>query len=159
MMRLKTELQKSCAKSLEMLLRVIEMQENCGVSAARNRIARLRGQWLAFLDSDDEWLPTKLDRQQRALAKTSLPVCHTDEIWVRNGVRVNPHKHHQKYGGDIFFSALPLCVISPSSVVIHREVFEQIGGFDDEGLPACEDYELWLRIAARTGPCAICRKS
>ena len=139
-------------------VKVVEMQENCGVSAARNRgIALARGQWLAFLDSDDEWLPTKLDRQQRALAKTSLPVCHTDEIWVRNGVRVNPHKHHQKYGGDIFFNALPLCTISPSSVVIHREVFEQIGSFD-EGLPACEDYELWLRIAARWSVCYVSEK-
>ena len=139
-------------------VQVIEMQENGGVSAARNRgIERARGQWLAFLDSDDEWLPDKLDRQMGALARTSLPVCHTDEIWVRNGVRVNPHKHHQKYGGDIFLQTLPLCVMSPSSIVIHREVFDKIGAFD-EGLPACEDYELWLRIAARWSVCYIPEK-
>ena len=60
----------------------------------------------------------------------------------------SPHKHHRKYGGDIFFRALPLCVMSPSSVAIHREVFAAVGPFDEE-LPACEDYELWLRIACR----------
>ena len=76
---------------------------------------------------------------------------------MRNGVRVNPHKHHQKYGGDIFYKRA-LCVMSPSSIVIHREVFDKIGAFD-EGLPACEDYELWLRIAARAGPCATSRKN
>lgn len=139
-------------------VRVIELAQNSGVSAARNRgIEAARGEWLAFLDSDDEWLADKLLKQRRALAESGLPVCHTDEIWIRNGVRVNPHKHHQKYGGDIFLRALPLCVMSPSSIVIHRDVFDQVGLFD-EALPACEDYELWLRIAAQWSVCYVPEK-
>lgn len=125
-------------------------QPNRGVSAARNRgIAAARGEWLAFLDSDDEWLPRKLERQRAALARApNLAVCHTDEIWIRRGRRVNARRRHQKSGGDIFQRCLPLCVISPSSVLIHRRVIEAVGAFD-EGLPACEDYDLWLRVCAR----------
>ena len=130
-------------------VKIVILQENSGVAAARNRgIAATAGEWIALLDSDDEWLPNKLARQAAALRTSGLWVCHTDEIWIRNGVRVNPHKHHQKYGGDIFFRALPLCVMSPSSIAIHRRVFADVGMFD-ECLPACEDYELWLRVASR----------
>lgn len=103
---------------------------------------------MAFLDSDDEWLPRKLERQCAALARApQYRICHTDEIWIRRGRRVNPRRKHAKPGGEIFLHCLPHCVISPSSVVIHRSLIEQTGGFD-EHLPACEDYDLWLRICA-----------
>ena len=127
-------------------------QKNRGVSAARNAgIQKARGTWIALLDSDDEWLPQKLERQLRATENDNdndTFLCHTDEIWVRNGRRVNPMKKHQKYGGRIFERCLPLCVISPSSVLLHRSLFETIGLFDED-LPVCEDYDLWLRVTAR----------
>ena len=130
-------------------VRLLEQPRNSGVSAARNRaIEAARGEWLAFLDSDDEWLPSKLEKQMEALRAARLAVCHTEEIWIRRGVRVNPRKHHRKYGGDIFLEALPRCIMSPSSILLHREVLERVGSFD-ETLPVCEDYDLFLRIARR----------
>jgi glycosyltransferase involved in cell wall biosynthesis len=123
---------------------------HAGVGAARNVGLRAgSGPWVAFLDSDDLWLRQKLSRQLQALqASPHTPLCHTDEIWIRNGRRVNPRKRHRKYGGWIFEKCLPLCLISPSSVLISRELLEEVGGFD-EGLPACEDYDLWLRVTLR----------
>lgn len=125
-------------------------QANQGVSSARNLgIRESRGEWIALLDSDDAWLPDKLERQMAALqADPAKRLCHTEEIWIRNGVRVNAMKKHQKRGGPIFRHCLPLCVISPSSALIHRSLFQDVGLFDDL-LPACEDYDLWLRVCAR----------
>jgi GT2 family glycosyltransferase len=126
------------------------VQPPAGVSTARNRgIAAARHDWIALLDSDDEWLPDKLARQRQALAAgPDHLLCHTDEIWIRRGRRVNPGRRHAKHGGRIFRHCLALCAISPSAVLFHRGLLDQCGWFD-ETLPACEDYDLWLRICAR----------
>ncbi len=121
-----------------------------GVAAARNRGIRLScGDFLAFLDSDDLWLPEKIARQVDFFAKHPEAVAvQPEEIWIRRGRRVNPRKHHAKEGGFIFHRCVELCVVSPSGVMLRRRVLEEIGLFD-ETFPACEDYELWLRLSSR----------
>ncbi|MFZ5571082.1 MAG: glycosyltransferase family 2 protein [Thermodesulfobacteriota bacterium] len=128
----------------------VHYQENQGVSAARNRgVALSTGRFLAFLDSDDLWLPEKLFRQVAFFEDhPEAMICQTEEVWIRRGKRVNPKNRHRKPSGMIFFPSLSLCLVSPSAVMLKRELFEEMGGFD-ETLPACEDYDLWLRIGCR----------
>ena len=129
---------------------VVLEQNNRGVSAARNRgIAGASAPLIAFLDSDDLWKPQKLSRQVEFFsAEPQTLICQTEEIWIRNGVRVNPKKRHHKFSGMIFEPSLALCLVSPSAVMMRSELFERVGMFD-ESLPACEDYDLWLRVSCR----------
>ena len=124
-------------------------QENKGVSAARNLgIAASGGRYVALLDSDDYWMPDKLEKQVRFMAESGFAICQTDEIWIRNGQRVNPRFKHAKPAGWFLERSLELCLISPSCVMFTRELWRELGPFD-ERLPACEDYSLWLRVGAR----------
>ncbi len=127
-------------------LRVLRM-DNQGVSAARNLgLAASQGAYLALLDSDDEWLPEKLARQLAFMAEQELAISHTEEIWMRAGRRVNPGARHAKPSGNIFTACLKACVVSPSCILFTRELMERAGPFDPD-LPACEDYDFWLRVS------------
>ena len=125
-------------------------QENRGVSSARNKgIQHSCGDWIALLDSDDEWMPNKLESQSRMISDSgSNHLIHTNEIWIRKGMRVNQMKKHEKYGGWIFEKCLDICKISPSSSMISKKTFDDIGLFD-ESLKVCEDYDMWLRISSK----------
>ena len=127
------------------------IEKKLGVSATRNKgIRHSKFQWIALLDSDDAWDKTKLEKQKNALASSQdqFRLVHTDEIWIRNGNKFNQMKKHQKFGGDIFNNCLSLCCISPSSVLINKNIFKEVGYFD-ESLPVCEDYDLWLKICSQ----------
>lgn len=125
-------------------------QTHKGVSAARNLgLSLARGTFIAYLDSDDLWKKEKLRLQMEFLeAHPEAQVCLTEEIWIRNGRRHNLMKKHQKQSGWNLDKVLPLCLLSLSSALFRRSVFEELGNFD-EGLPACEDYDFGIRLAYR----------
>ena len=124
-------------------------QARMGVAAARNRgIEAGRGEYVALLDSDDEWLPQKLSRQLAFHREGGWAVTQTEETWIRRGRLVQPQRKHAKKSGWIFAPSLDLCLVSPSCSMFSRSFWEDVGPFD-ERLPACEDYDLWLRAGLR----------
>ncbi|WOO41988.1 glycosyltransferase family 2 protein [Rubellicoccus peritrichatus] len=130
-------------------LQIIQ-QGNQGAAAARNRgIERASAPWIAFLDSDDQWISKKLEVTQNHIqAHPDISLFHTREIWMRNGKVSRQRSQHRNPDGWAYLSVLPLCCISLSTAVIRKTLFDSIGQFDIS-YPACEDYEFWLRATQR----------
>ena len=132
------------------MVRVL-IERNKGVSFARNLgILNSKNNWVAFLDSDDEWMPDKIQKQIELIKRLNYKVnfIHTNEKWVRNNIILNQKKKHAKKGGYIFQDCLDICKISPSSTLIKKSLFDQYGLFNTK-FKVCEDYELWLRFTSK----------
>lgn len=132
--------------------------DNQGVSAARNFGAKkAQGQWLAFLDSDDEWFINKLEAQIEVLKQNpTATLIHTEEVWHRKGQELDVPLKYRKQKGDLFERATQHCVIGPSTVLLRADIFNQLDGFD-ENFELCEDYDLWLRWTAEH-PVYLCEQ-
>ena len=122
-------------------------QSNHGISFSRNKgVKASQGDFIAFLDSDDSWVPEKLKKTVEYINKyPDIKIFHTEEIWFRNGKLLPQLSKHKKPSGWVYKKALPLCCIGMSTSVINRSVFDNLGSFD-ETLEACEDYDFWLRV-------------
>jgi glycosyltransferase involved in cell wall biosynthesis len=131
-------------------LRIITPPRSGMPGAVRNRgVEAARGRLVAFLDSDDIWLPGKLRAQLELME--SLPGCrlvHGREVWLRGEKIVSQKGQRHGRSGDVFADALEKCMIGPSTVLMEKSLFEESGGFRED-MEIAEDYELWLRITDR----------
>jgi len=128
---------------------------NGGVSSARNLGMReARGEFIALLDSDDEWLPAKLGKQLallRAHPDWGMVLCDVQRVDPeRRPTDVLRRREAIPRDGDVLLSVLRMPSLVPASVLMRRSVFDTVGGFD-ESLRTAEDIDFHLRVAAQFG--------
>jgi glycosyltransferase involved in cell wall biosynthesis len=127
-------------------------QPHAGQAAARNHGIRLSNSpYVAFLDADDEWLPEKLERQIEILKRDpQIGLVYSD--CSTSGTGPDAGSHFARVGiqpsGRVFERFLDSCNVFTPTVIVRRECLEDVGVFN-ESLPVCEDFNLWLRIAAK----------
>ncbi|MCH2534014.1 MAG: glycosyltransferase family 2 protein [Bdellovibrionales bacterium] len=130
-------------------IKIYHLNQNQGPASARNYgIKKAKHEWICFLDSDDLWLPNKLEQFQQFIENAEYKVFQSQDIWFKNHQRHYPKKKHLKQKGDIFEMATKLCPVSMSSACVHKEVFTTVGLFNEQ-YPVCEDYDFWLRVATK----------
>jgi glycosyltransferase involved in cell wall biosynthesis len=122
-------------------------QKNKGPAGARNLgLKQAKGEFICFLDTDDRFRQDKLKLTYEYIKKyPQYKVFHTEEIWYRKGAILTQKNCHKKPSGFVFENAVRMCSISISTAAIKRDIFKELGIFD-ESMLACEDYDFWLRV-------------
>lgn len=133
-------------------IRYIPHEQNMGACAARNTgLANANGAWIAYLDDDDEWLPTKLERQmnkqEQCSPDTAIIYCGTFAVNENKGTTATGSKRYLR--GHVFNKLIEGNFIGTTSIpLIQTSALREIGGFDPLMLSA-QDYDVWLRIAKK----------
>jgi glycosyltransferase involved in cell wall biosynthesis len=143
-----TELERVLAPYMSRIVYI--KQENKRASGARNTaIGKARGEFLAFLDSDDIWLPDHLTSQMQLFAENpALDLVYSNCLSVGDPTRTHEFMSRCPSQGEATFLALAVerCQIPVSTVVARKSALERAGLFD-ESLTRCDDYDMWLRAA------------
>jgi glycosyltransferase involved in cell wall biosynthesis len=135
-------------------LQVVWLEHSGSPALTRNAgVAAARGRYLAFLDSDDSWLPEKIEQQLAALARDpDARWCYTNFLRTDEVGAVLAEEASRRFTahrGWIFDRVLETsAAIRTPAVMVCRDLFDEVGGFDEK-LRACEDYDLWMRLALR----------
>lgn len=129
----------------------IDCGKNGGPAIPRNiGVKQSTGQWIAFLDSDDSWLPEKLEKQVQAVEKQKLKACCTNASRIRKGENAGPYASFQKENIrliDLFYQNSVIC----SSVLAEKETLMRCSLFpESKAFTAIEDYVLWVRVATQS---------
>ena len=139
-------------ESIKEISKVIRTSNVGARGIGRNRNLGVRagsGEWIAFLDHDDQWLSGKLERQLALAASTHADVIYTNVLNIGDVDRINAsaYKEDSLHCGDVFEQLLFDNFLFTSSVLVRRDAFESVGGFNEDG-EVTEDWDLWLRLAA-----------
>lgn len=131
-------------------IRYIENKRNIGAAAARNvGIKIAKGKYIAFQDSDDEWLPEKLEKQIKVFesASSNVGVVYSGYLIIKRNKKIYaPLKKYKKRNGNIHKELLYGNFIGTPTILVKKECFEKVGMFD-ENLNALEDWELAIRLS------------
>jgi glycosyltransferase involved in cell wall biosynthesis len=136
-------------------VRLVVLREPRGVAVARNAgIAEARGDWVAFLDDDDLWAPSKLFRQLRASEEAGAGFVYAGAVWVDEQLEL-VHGYAPPSSETLPRELLRWNVVwgGASNVVARRDLLEWLGGFD-ESLFQLADWDLWIRLAL-AAPAAV----
>lgn len=133
-------------------IHVLRNHRSCGAACARNlAIAAARGELIAFLDDDDEWLPAKLEHQLSVLdaRPAGVGLCYSPYVYIEAGGRQRVVGTLDARGHHVRLLLLERNFLGTQTVIVRRDLIQRAGGFDT-ALPPLEDWDLWLRLSSLT---------
>ncbi len=128
----------------------IAHDRNCGACAARNTgLSHARGEFIAFLDDDDEWLPEKLEKQIRQMEHSEIALVYCGSIYKNDNTGVSTTKKTEYYSGNVLRKLLYCNFIGSTSFpLIRSDCLRTINGFDEQ-MQSAQDYDVWIRMSEK----------